>query len=104
MNGIERIAAERQRQIEVEGWTPEHDDLHTEGELALAAGVYALMESGDDERCEALEFEHLYDFWPWSPEWLKLGEPIRNLEKAGALIAAEIDRRLRLEARQQEGE
>ena len=25
--GIERIAAERKRQIEVEGWTPEHDNL-----------------------------------------------------------------------------
>jgi hypothetical protein len=25
MTGAERIAAERQRQIEVEGWTPEHD-------------------------------------------------------------------------------
>jgi len=26
MNGIERIAAERERQVEAEGWTPEHDD------------------------------------------------------------------------------
>lgn len=31
--------------------------------------------------------------WPWDPSWLKLSpDPIRNLVKAGALIAAEIDR------------
>ena len=37
MSGIERIAKERQRQIEQEGWTPEHDDHHAEGEMAAAA-------------------------------------------------------------------
>lgn len=31
--------------------------------------------------------------WPWDEEWWKPSlDPIRNLEKAGALIAAEIDR------------
>jgi hypothetical protein len=39
--GIELIAEERKRQIEVEGWTAEHDDEHTDGELALAAVCYA---------------------------------------------------------------
>lgn len=34
--GIEAIAAERQRQIEKEGWTPEHDDTHGAGEMAEA--------------------------------------------------------------------
>lgn len=38
---IERIAAERTRQIEREGYTPEHDDTHDGGELALAAACYA---------------------------------------------------------------
>jgi hypothetical protein len=33
MLGIERIAAERQRQIEKEGWTPAHDDQHRNDEL-----------------------------------------------------------------------
>ncbi|KKM70955.1 hypothetical protein LCGC14_1435490 [marine sediment metagenome] len=27
--GAKRITAERQRQTEDEGWTPEHDDQHT---------------------------------------------------------------------------
>lgn len=35
-SGIEIIAEERKRQIEVEGWTPEEDDLYTAGQLALA--------------------------------------------------------------------
>jgi hypothetical protein len=34
--GIEIIAEERKRQIEVEEWTPEEDDLYTAGQLALA--------------------------------------------------------------------
>ncbi len=35
--------------------------------------------------------------WPWEMAWLKISEdPVRNLVKAGALIAAEIDRLLRL--------
>jgi len=31
------IIAERQRQTSAEGWTAEHDDEHTEGEIASAA-------------------------------------------------------------------
>lgn len=35
------VLAERRRQIETEGWTPEHDDRHNAGEMALAASCYA---------------------------------------------------------------
>lgn len=41
-DGISIIAAERKRQIEVKGYTPEHDDAHDLGELGLAAALYAL--------------------------------------------------------------
>ena len=41
-SGIEIIAEERKRQIEVEGWTPEEDDLYTAGQLALAGATYAI--------------------------------------------------------------
>jgi hypothetical protein len=35
--------------------------------------------------------------WPWDYDWWKPSDdPIRNLTKAGALIAAEIDRLNRL--------
>lgn len=38
---INDIVAERQRQISKEGWTPEHDDRHSDGSLAMAAALYA---------------------------------------------------------------
>lgn len=82
--GVAAIAAERKRQMEVEGWTPEHDDGHDDGELAFAAASYAL-------------FAHLRrrvppEFWPWDPQWWKPKDRRSNLVRAGALIAAEIDR------------
>ncbi|WP_373400076.1 hypothetical protein V8V91_10940 [Algoriphagus halophilus] len=42
--GIELIAEERQRQIEKEGWTSEHDAKHKNGELAHAAATYAMTD------------------------------------------------------------
>lgn len=35
MSGAERIAVERRRQIEAEGWTPEHDDEHLMAEWCV---------------------------------------------------------------------
>jgi len=87
------ITAERQRQIEQEGWTPEHDDEHRRGELARAAACYA-----QSAAYHARHFTPHYVFgrpseWPWDLDWWKpSGDPVRNLVKAGALIAAEIDR------------
>ena len=95
MSGAELISAERKRQIEVEGWTPEHDDQHRECELLDAALCYAGMAGSQimdaDRGVEA--FDGLLEAWPWEDAWWKPStDPIRNLEKAGALIAAEIDR------------
>lgn len=107
-NGAELIAEERERQIKQEGYDAEHDDEHTEGELALAAICYATPQLIfiRDDRARAVIFE---DPWPWGDRWDKrytyksgntLPEPstytrekrISFLVKAGALIAAEIDR------------
>jgi hypothetical protein len=99
MNGIERIAEERQRQIEVEGWTSEHDEQHIFGELSGAASCYARTASRQiaNEFYEAETTNPPCQEWRWSHEWWKPStDPIRNLEKAGALIAAEIDRLLTL--------
>lgn len=97
MNGIERIAAERQRQVDKEGWSPDHDDEHKRGEMGKAAVCYAL------HACAFPLQQGMDDFdarWPWGNHWWKPSDdPIRNLEKAGALIAAEIDRHLRAKAR-----
>lgn len=88
MNGSELITAERIRQVEVEGWHAAHDDNeHDFGALISAAICYANTEPGD--ATEPID-------WPWDSKWWKPSpDPVRNLVKAGALIAAEIDRLLR---------
>ncbi|MDP3851982.1 MAG: DUF1643 domain-containing protein [Luteolibacter sp.] len=95
--GIELIAAERERQITEEGRTEQHDDCHKLGEMAGAAAVYALNACGFDqpEWLEAVRplIKVKVRIWPWSTYWWKPSkDPVRDLSKAGALIAAEIDR------------
>lgn len=92
--GIEIITEERKRQIEKEGFDLKHDQQNTGGQLAIAAVCYAipdgLMDSGSGQFCKK--------YWPWEWSWFKPGvgaypkSRIRELAKAGALIAAEIDR------------
>lgn len=90
-NGCGLIAKERVRQIEEEKWSNEHDDENTDGELVLAAVSYALPPN------DAVEREVFYPS-NWNEFWYKPtpNDRIRELTKAGALIAAEIDRLLRL--------
>ena len=102
MNGAERIAAERKRQIEEEGWTDIHDDDFCHEELAEAAVCYALPKK---YRVATILFpspRNLFEvLWNWDIKyWKPTSDRIRELEKAGALIAAEIDRLLRLEKEQ----
>ena len=98
MSGIERIAAERQRQIEQEGWTPKHDDEHNDESLASAAAAYAI--AGVYRSAYGEDTSEPPSDWPWDDSWWKPlpDNRIRELEKAGALIAAEIDRLERLKA------
>lgn len=77
------ILAERRRQIEAEGWAPEHDDEHLKGEMAMAAACYALA-GGPRDLAPAL--------WPWPLCWWKPKAIRRNLVRAGALVLAEIER------------
>jgi hypothetical protein len=72
----------------VEGWTAEHDDEYIHGELVTAAVCYVLE---DHTFAQAL--------WPWDLTWWKPSpdDRIKELKKAAALIAAEIDRLIRLE-------
>lgn len=96
-SGVARIAMERGRQVTEEGWTPEHDENHAEGELALAGGLYAWHASNEaPDRAELrTRPPHAWPFvslaWKPGPDDSKASR-IRELEKAGALIAAEIDR------------
>jgi hypothetical protein len=79
---VRDVLAERARQVEVEGWTPEHDDEHTDGSLAVAGACYALVDARDT----------IGGAWPWDFRWWKPTTQRRNLIKAGALILAEIER------------
>lgn len=81
------VLAERRRQIEKEGWTPEHDDGHSRGEMAVAAGYYALRCGYPHEREIGVP-----SCWPWGTRWWKPRDKRSNLVKAAALILAEIER------------
>lgn len=81
------VIAERHRQIDAEGWTPEHDDAHIAGEIAAAAGCYALNAHGPVCGRHIPPAE-----WPWDHAWWRPSSTRRELVKAGALILAEIER------------
>lgn len=86
MTGAEMIAKERGRQIQTEGWTPRHDDGHDRAEMARAAACYILHGLNVTGRPR----------WPWAAYWWKPKDRVYDLVRAGALIAAEIDRLCRL--------
>lgn len=81
------VIAERQRQVSVKGWTPEHDDTYACGELSGAAISYI-------EPMEAVFY------WPaeWHDDSFKPSDERRNLVKATALLLAEIERLDRISA------
>jgi len=91
-NGLMLISDERHRQILKKGWTQEHDNEHTHCEMASAALSYIRF-------AHTTSRQPIPGCWPWDTKWWKPSDdPIRNLTKAGALIAAEIDRLQRLKA------
>ncbi|MCK4817885.1 hypothetical protein KA005_19090 [bacterium] len=117
--GIQLIMNERNRQIEVEGFDGAHDDEHTCGELALAAALYAapvlLYEKIDYARGPAFSNSFSWDRCDKRPHFSgsdpenrgnMVGDPeyytkeqrLDLLVKAGALIAAEIDRLQRIDS------
>lgn len=92
--GTRAITKERLRQIYDEGFTTEHDvTAHPNEELLMAAICYAAGGLLDPELKKKLPLPD--DFWPFDSSWNKVDRntPWRNLEMAGALIAAELDRR-----------
>ncbi|HFT6958867.1 TPA: hypothetical protein ACGRP4_001299 [Stenotrophomonas maltophilia] len=92
-SGIEAIAGERQRQLQAEGFTREKDQQYRRGELAKAATAYVQLAALD---LEAGTRNHIAwhgpaAVWPWAAEWWKPVDARRDLVRAGALIAAQID-------------
>lgn len=96
MTGVELIALERQRQIEEEGYN-EDVYFNPSEELANAAVCYALP-----RYCREYNEHGKPILWPWhSQSWKPTpNDRIRELVKAGALIAAEIDRLQAIEGKE----
>lgn len=99
MTGADLIAAERQRQIDKEGWTPEHDASHLGETLAIAAACYAMPAALREHepvwsRGQGWQRFRHPRLWPWASSYWKPtpDDRVRELVKAGGLIAAEIDR------------
>ena len=93
-DAITEIAAERDRQVTQEGWTPEHDDGHENGEMAAAAACYAIgskIETTERGRNSVTRLVSR-QIWPWGDEWWKPKTRRRNLIRAAALLVAEIER------------
>lgn len=88
------VLAERRRQVEAEGWTPEHDDEHSDAGMAIAAAVYCLIDARPHTGLgiDAMRLTYHMNHMRWHGGWLKRSGPRRNLVKAGALILAEIER------------
>ena len=94
------VADERDRQL-AKGWDGKHDDTHKGDELARAAACFAAASAGHNTLHYFFESRHrdtMVELWPWSPSEgcsRRQRTPLQNLAVAGALIVAEIERRLR---------
>lgn len=97
--GTKLIEQYREEQISKHNWSVQHDiDVNKDGQLVQAAMAYlanvVTVEVDSASGPVAVDSRTL---WPnnWSKRWLKLSDnKVKNLSKAGALIAAEIDRLL----------
>lgn len=86
--GVTAIAQERRRQIAGERFAPDADLQYTGGELAKAAACYVGLVARD----ASSEQTTCPPEWPWARCWWKPKDARSNLVRAGALIAAELDR------------
>lgn len=105
MPGLQLIAEERQRQID-KGYTADHDDgVEADRQIARAANAYLdhyvrrawvftneFGLPGVANGPESYRNEPVPDDWPWEDKDWKPTTPLSDLIKAGALIAAEIER------------
>lgn len=107
LTGAELISDERRRQVEVEGFTSEHDDIEQlDFDLSSVGALYALHASLEKTPNMSMLFEKIFSYWyPWGKKYWKPTAPndtIKQLVKAGALIAAEIDRLQRMKGKENE--
>lgn len=87
-DAIELMRLERIRQVKVKHYTLKGDRAYSHRELLRAAmGYLAYVTFGLNS--------HIPSYWPWSVKaWRPAVDPIKTLVKAGALIAAHVDKLL----------
>ena len=89
--GIEQIKEERERQLNELGYTLEHDQMYdSPQDMIVAACIYANL--GIEEHPDHEFLHQMADAWPWDLKYFKPKDQRRNLVRAGALIAAALDR------------
>ncbi|MEN6302126.1 MAG: hypothetical protein ABFD96_05335, partial [Armatimonadia bacterium] len=88
------VLAERRRQVEEEGRTPESDLQYKRNELISAAICYAKAGALDGMTRQMYPNDIAMKpvTWPWDERSWKPKDPERDLVRAAALILAEIDR------------
>lgn len=92
---IDLIKEERQRQIDIYGYSDEHIIKSIEdyscGELGDAAAAYAMTIGFREDASEGADAPF---FFPWDAEYFKPSPDnrVRELVKAAAMLVAEIDR------------
>lgn len=100
------ISQERDRQVDAEGWSAEHDDQHWDCDLLKAAMCYIWssrmhdMAPGEamplwtptDPCGERGSQEWPVPAWPWEGKWWKPKSSRRDLIRAAALIIAHLER------------
>ncbi|MDD5095446.1 MAG: hypothetical protein PHV74_13865 [Dehalococcoidia bacterium] len=75
MTGVELIAQERQRQVQEEGWTAEHDKQHQNGELAMAAACYSLPRTASFVVFRGKDgTPSTFDPWPWYRDYFRYSD------------------------------
>ena len=95
ISGVLGIVRERIEAVFVHGWTPDLDDINgSQGEFIKAAFAYLYYDNK----------KYTPSAWPFPEEYFKPGTTIKNLEKAGQFISAEIDRLKRAEKRKAQQE
>lgn len=103
------IIRERERQINAEGWSYDHDDQHDAGQMARAAAAYAWAAAIPPTARSVAELDNNWHempamraLWRWDWRWWKPKNPRDDLLRAGALIVAEIERLDRAEQKRVE--
>ena len=100
------VLAERQRQVEREGYDPEHDDSHELGEIGALAALYLMPQGAREWDTSSTEYGATLGEALLPADWSmpKMGDdPRQDLVKGAACGLAELERFDRAAARAEQG-